>query len=343
MRLEANKVRVLLAEDNEINREVVQDILDPLGMHIDAVENGEEAVEKVLSEKYDFIFMDYLMPVLDGAKATMKIRHIEGREDLKDIPIIALTASADETDKLIDAGMNDFIIKPLNYDTAVEKLVKWLPKGSVYAVYDEEKEEKKDDDIPVIEGIDVNAGIANSGSLRLLKKLFIDFARVIDFKAETIEKYLAENRIDDYRIEVHALKSSSNLIGAVSLSKDFALLEKKAKDNELQGIEEETQRILEEYRGFKDKLKDYGTVKYSQTVEVSSGRVKNILKKIISDADEFFLDGVDLSLTELDKCVLPDYLKEDFEKLRVYIADVSMANAVALCRKMIDKLDNSEG
>lgn len=338
MRLEAEGIKILLAEDNEINREVVLDILEPLNMEVDTAENGEEAIEKVINGKYDLVFMDYLMPVCDGVKATLAIRKASDRDDLKEMPIIALTASADETDKLIDSGMNDFIIKPLNYDTAVEKLIKWLPKKSVYAVGDSKIIKEQEEPISEIEGIDIKSGIVNSGSQRLLKKLFGDFSKVIDWKKGQIEEYLENGNIDSYRIEVHALKSSANLIGALSLSKEFEELEKLAKEKDIDNIKQKTPAVLLHYKDFKEKLKDYGNAKYSQSVSVSDGRIISILNKIINDANQFFLDGVDADVLELEKCVLPEMLLSDFEQLKVYVSDVSMAKSISLCGEMINKL-----
>lgn len=339
MKLEAKNARILLAEDNEINREVVIDILEPLCMHIDTAENGKEALDMAVKNHYDLILMDYLMPELNGAEATYSLRHIEGREDLHDIPVIALTASADETDKLLDSGMNDYIIKPLSYNEAVEMFARWLPTGMLYATADTISPVSEEEEIiEEIAGIDLDAGVTNSGSRRLLKKLFSDYEKVIEWKASQIENLLKEQNYEAFRVEVHALKSSSNLVGATDLSKCFEEIEKKIKNNDLNCIEELTKGTLSEYRNFKAKLKKYSLNKHSNSLEVSNQRVISILNNVISDANCFYLDGVDNGIHELDKCVLPLMIKEDFEKLRMLVSDVSMENAVKLAKEMIDKL-----
>lgn len=118
--------RLLLAEDNELNREITEEVLKEVGFQIDSVENGEEAVKKLRSEAagyYDAILMDIQMPVMDGYEATRQIRNLEDQK-YATIPIIALSANAFEEDKASSfiAGMNDHLAKPLD----VEKLMKIL-------------------------------------------------------------------------------------------------------------------------------------------------------------------------------------------------------------------------
>jgi len=126
--------RILLAEDVDINREIVQALLEPTQLLIDCAENGEEAV-KMFSEapdKYDMIFMDVQMPIMDGYEATRRIRE-SGAEAAKNIPIVAMTANVfkEDIEKCMEAGMNSHIGKPLDLDEVMEKLYMFLPHGIV--------------------------------------------------------------------------------------------------------------------------------------------------------------------------------------------------------------------
>ena len=110
--------RVLLVEDNELNREIAQMLLEDEKMIVTTAENGKEAVDivsKSVPGRFDFIFMDIMMPVMDGLEATRQIRTLN-RKDTKEIPIIAMTANAfqDDIRECIDAGMNAHIAKPID-------------------------------------------------------------------------------------------------------------------------------------------------------------------------------------------------------------------------------------
>ena len=112
----ALKPRILLVEDNEINRKIVISMLKSHDMTCDVALDGSEALKAVSEKDYDIVFMDCQMPVMDGYESTAKIRLLEG--DKKHTTIIAVTANAMEGDseKCIEAGMDDYISKPINFD-----------------------------------------------------------------------------------------------------------------------------------------------------------------------------------------------------------------------------------
>jgi signal transduction histidine kinase/DNA-binding response OmpR family regulator len=120
---------LLLAEDIEINREIVITLLEPTGISIDIAENGLEAVEKYKAapEKYDMIFMDIQMPEMDGYEATRRIRGMDNSR-AKKTPIIAMTANVfrEDIERCLEAGMNDHVGKPLVFEEALAKLRSWL-------------------------------------------------------------------------------------------------------------------------------------------------------------------------------------------------------------------------
>ena len=118
--------RLLLAEDDPINREVAEAILEETGCTLDMVENGEQAIQRVSEVSYDLILMDMQMPVLDGVEATQRLR---ARSDIRQIPIIAMTANAFSEDRqaCMAAGMNDFITKPVEPELFYATLRHWLP------------------------------------------------------------------------------------------------------------------------------------------------------------------------------------------------------------------------
>ena len=124
--------RILLAEDNELNREIALEILKEYGFRIDAVENGAEAVEKIAASKpgdYDLVLMDIQMPIMDGYEATRHIRNLENTE-LSGIPILAMTANAFDEDRRVaeECGMDGFLSKPIIMDEVIQALQNVLYK-----------------------------------------------------------------------------------------------------------------------------------------------------------------------------------------------------------------------
>jgi len=121
--------RVLLAEDVEINREIVQALLEPTLLEIDCAVNGVEAVQifSAAPERYDMIFMDVQMPEMDGITATQRIRELDIAK-AREIPIVAMTANVfkEDIERCLAAGMNDHIGKPINYDEMLNKLGEYL-------------------------------------------------------------------------------------------------------------------------------------------------------------------------------------------------------------------------
>ena len=122
------ETRILLVEDNPINQKLAAKMLLKLGAALEIANNGKEAVEKVCQNAYDLILMDCQMPVMDGFEATTEIRKLDNAKGT--IPIIAMTANAlkGDRDQCLDAGMDDYLCKPINKSVLANTILKWVKK-----------------------------------------------------------------------------------------------------------------------------------------------------------------------------------------------------------------------
>ena len=119
---------VLVVDDNEINRMVAEEMLKPLHMKIETAADGKQALQMIQGKKYDLIFMDHLMPVLNGVEAVKELRKWEDPY-YKQVPVIALTANTakDQKEEYIQAGMSDYLSKPIDMGDIYKIVKKWIP------------------------------------------------------------------------------------------------------------------------------------------------------------------------------------------------------------------------
>jgi len=220
--------RVLLAEDNALNQQVATELLNDAGLVVDVADNGQIAVGMAQSGTYDIILMDMQMPVLDGVDATLAIRALP---ELQNLPIVAMTANAMQADRdrCLDAGMVDFITKPIEPDELFRTLLRWIkPTGAVAPVKAAAPSRGVSDGLPeVIPGLDIQAGLR-----RVLGKRPRYIAMLRGFvtnqtqAGREIQAALAQDDVKAAERMAHTLKGLAGNIGAGGLQQKAGELEK---------------------------------------------------------------------------------------------------------------------
>ena len=339
--------KVLVVDDNAMNRQVAVGLLKPLQMRMETASSGYEAIEMVQKKEYDIIFMDHMMPDMDGVETTRKIRQLQG-EKYQTVPIIALTANAVSGVKemFLKEGLNDFVAKPIEMEEIVKVLKKWLPKKG-HGTKEEPKTLKEQKDIksmsksgmPDLKEIDTESAIRYCGSEQMFWRLIEVFYRTIDNKADTIETYEKCGDIKNYIIEVHALKSAAKLVGAIELSDLAAKLEQAGKDQDLSEIASETEPLLQMYRRFKQLLFPYMKAKNeADKIKLEVGAMVEKLNSLMYALKEYDLDRADALVEELKSYTYNENFEQMFEKVKMAVENVSYDKGIAEIKAFLQKI-----
>lgn len=246
----APDAHILIVDDNSVNLKVATGLLKPLNMNIDTAASAAQAIDMLKQTKYDLIFMDHMMPEVDGVEATRIIRRL--MPSYNDVPIIALTANATSgaREMFLQEGMDDFVAKPIEIKDITSKLHKWLPKNKIVSVDGASLPEEKEEKI-VIDGLDTEDAVRMLGTTELYMSVLKEYYCAIDKKSALIEKHFKAENWHEYTVEVHSLKSTSKQIGAIHLSKLAAELEQAGHDSNTNLIKSKTEEMLSEYRALK--------------------------------------------------------------------------------------------
>ncbi|MDR3012259.1 MAG: response regulator [Chitinispirillales bacterium] len=296
----ANGAKVLVVDDMQINLELTSFMLSPYGVQVDMRESGIEAVEAVKTSRYDLIFMDHMMPEMDGIEAVKLIRESGGHNS--HVPIIALSGAYDLEEKFLQNGFNGFLPKPIDPDTLDAVVVKWIPKEKLSSSAESAVSADSKEHIN-IDGIDTALGLSRmAGSienyLRTLTIFYKDGTRKID----EIGQCLKTDNLHLYTIHVHALKGAAANIGAMDLSGAAKALEEAGNKKDRAFIDAHTPRLLTDLevqlKGI-DEFLAMERERWNQSGGTDSEALKAALNSLISAIDEFCPAAINTAAKEL--------------------------------------------
>ena len=324
----APEAKVLIVDDNAINLTVAEGLLEPLKMKVETALSGKEAIEKISCQKYDIVFMDHMMPELDGVETTHIIRRFHPEYD--SVPIVALTANAIQStmEMFLNEGMNDYIAKPIEIRILVSKVKKWLPKEKVQKTRMwEEKATEQNNKFPKIGDLDVKTALNLLGSEKLYWNVLRDYYRVIEQKIKTIKAYEEAEKYSAYTVEVHALKSASKQIGAHDLAQIAAELEAAGNEGNTGLIHTRTDEMLSKYKSYIEVLAPYFAISKQDDSDkqvIGAETLENLFVRLREAMDDLDMDSMEEVLEEMKKYRYEGGAKELFEQLQESIDNIDI-------------------
>lgn len=307
----APSANVLIVDDNITNLKVAEGLIEPYGVKIVTATSGNEAI-KILrgSEKFDLIFMDHMMPQLDGVDTVKFIRGLNS-DYMRSVPVVALTANAIKgvEQLFVDAGMNDFIPKPIDTKRLNTVMNKWIPAEKQQYIPSEN--EKRDNALPP-EDFFPESSLVNykRGLLYAQGKLKTYLIILKSFSVSNcigmLNKYLDNNDYANYTITVHGVKSAAANIGAAKLSESARLLEEAGKLADFEYIKGKSGEFIRDYTAVIDEI----NIVLERIKAPDSGEVKPVIsrewlaayaKQLIGAANEMDATAADKIFEELGK------------------------------------------
>ena len=338
-KLHAPRARLLFVDDTEMNLEVIKGLLKKTEITIDTALSGKEAIEKVQHTVYDILFIDHRMPEMDGIETLHAMQQMDGNLS-RGKPCVALTANAltGVRKMYLDEGFTDYLSKPVN-PAKLEQMIKtYLPPDYLEKAPDDEDgtvagqpEEAPDAESPfvtklrAVDGIDVPTALANCGTEEILVNAVKKYAATIEEKASELQVLFESGDIRNYGTKVHALKSTSRLIGASEVSSQAAYLESCADKGDRAEIQAHHKPLLDLFLSFRQKLApvvadDGGEAKEKK--KISDEELAQKLRTLADCADSFDLDGLDALIAELADYELSTDFVQAFAKIRTCVENV---------------------
>lgn len=347
----APAAHVLVVDDNVMNIRVIEGLLSNYQIKVSTAFSGQEALEKIETMEYDFVFMDHMMPEMDGVETLHRMRKKVGAYYQK-VPIIALTANAvaGTREMFLAEGFSDFVEKPVELSVLERVIKRNLPMNKI--VFAEKKNIRKEEEFKIGD-LDVEKGICYCGGKeKYLKMLQLHSISAKDTR-EKIEYCFEQQNWKDYTIALHAVKSSMLSIGAVKLSALAKKLEAAGKENNTEYIYAHHKEMIVEYNRIAKMLQENSMVNVKKPKEEGVG-VQSI--PVLTDGEfeqqlialeeaMYALDGQQMIviLSELQKYqYYGTALKETLAPIQRKVEMTDYMSAVDAVSKLKEKLKHSQ-
>lgn len=331
----APEAEILVVDDSAVNRKVFVNLLKETKLRIDQADGGMACLEMTENKKYDMIFLDHMMPDLDGIETLHRMKASE-HNLCADTPVVALTANAviGAKEMYLAEGFDDFLTKPVASGKLEKIILKYLPGEKVQKCGNCSEESSKSASenesvkelLSQIPDIDLEYALLHNGKAEHVYEGIMDFIELSDAEAEELETFFERidtpEGLEQYRIKVHAMKSSAAIIGAMQLSGLARALEMAAKDGRNADIRNVTPVFLREWRSCKETLSSALCNREKETEDKAEFQKELFLGQMdmLSDAlAEMDIDTADQIVEMLKQYRYPDSILENMKQ--IYIAE----------------------
>ena len=286
-RIDLSGAHVLVVDDVQANMDVVRGMLKPYGMKVDCADSGMQAIDMIRegSPRYDAVFMDHMMPVMDGIEAVRIIREEIDSDYARTVPVIALTANAIAgTEKMfLEKGFQAFISKPIDLKRLDSVLRKWI--------------RDKDRRGLAINGIDINAGVKRfDGSEDMYISVLHAYSVSTRPLLHTLKEHLTAGNLSGYAIDVHGIKGSSYGVSAMQAGRTAEKLERLANDGEKENLTLKNDSFIEYMEKLLDSidrtLDEYGQNTGKPAAAAPDGELLQALRKACEEYDAVKVDEI---------------------------------------------------
>lgn len=358
----APDARILVVDDNAVNRRVLRNLLKDTLVQVVDVESGEECLQQVKENHFDLILLDHMMPGMDGVETLHRIKALY-ECPCRDTPVVVLTANAvsGAREMYLSEGFDDFLSKPVVPKKLENMIQKMLPdnlvkerkegsndKGTVLSDRDASAKDMLDA-LPQVDGLDWQYAWLHLADMGLLEYTVKEFHSQIDMAAARLEQsyrqLAGEGQLEQYRIQVHAMKGLAATVGLMTLSGVARLLENAAKDGDVGTVQAVTPIFLQEWRSYRTKLQ--GVFGITDEAEAAREEVcdRSVLLALVEmvrfGVQEMDIDQADQHMKRLQAYRYPVEIEQNIQKLAGAVVDLDAKATDRYAALLINQLTDS--
>lgn len=319
--------KALIVDDNTVNATVISGLLKKFHVESEVALSGNEAVTRKDLAQFHIVFTDYMMPDMDGIEVGRRLREF-GQSQGKELPVVLCTANVGAAGLAADveAGISYILKKPVKLQE-LEQILRRYVDPEISLDNSSAEEETSSLNIP---GLDTAFAVKQAGDERIYLNILREYHKAIKKTCERLHKHEQANDTKNYRIEVHGLKTSSRLVGAMELANLCEFLENETKSKKPLDLKKQTEYLLRIYEGFLEKLAPF--VKQEESKKelqpISKEKAQEKLNELKGLLEDYELDGAEELLEEMRRYQVNEAYEQCLSKVSECISSIDYEGGI---------------